>query len=383
MDTRDTLSKGEARLTDEQRVEFAKAMNIRLDPVGTSDKILIIVGFTVLGITGLLVILAWMNRAYKPIRAKNVPAITLIYLTSIIMFLGGLPTNGLVPAFGIWSHCKVWGLWIRVLPTYLFICFLTIRIAAMYTIFVLKKPFKGWPRLIPYIIAVTTILAFCITAQLVTPERTIEYVSTLEVCAWKPAFHYSLLALLGVACTVFSIYMLLIRNIRSSFNEFRESLIIYLVGISTYIELVVLHVTVKRFSLNKDIRVITTAFDIVNAANPIWVLLAVPLHKCLFHRDKYLKEWLQKLSSDGLTNEYAIQAMETHLTTASYMKMDSSGSKSTNPNHDTTRNVTALSEGRGGERERHLQSRYVYNTQVDAFSLDAVETRDGLKRIII
>ncbi|KAJ1959202.1 hypothetical protein GGI12_004459 [Dipsacomyces acuminosporus] len=115
-----------------------------------------------------------------------------------------------------------------------------------------------------------------------------------------------LLAFVGLACVVFSVYMVLIRKIKSSFNEFRESLIIYLVGITIYIDLVVLHVTVKKFPLNKNVRIVTTIFDIINAANPIWVFLAKPIYKCLFHHDEYLKEWLLKLCSDDLINEYAI-----------------------------------------------------------------------------
>ncbi|KAJ1957533.1 hypothetical protein GGI12_005003, partial [Dipsacomyces acuminosporus] len=83
-------------MTDEQRVEAASSMNLKLDPVGKGDQIMVIVGFSVLGLTTLLVVLAWLKRSYGPIKAKHLLPITYMNITSILWFCGNLVNSGLV-----------------------------------------------------------------------------------------------------------------------------------------------------------------------------------------------------------------------------------------------------------------------------------------------
>ncbi|KAJ1960185.1 hypothetical protein GGI12_003943 [Dipsacomyces acuminosporus] len=323
MHTANLLDKRAPRLTDEQRVQAAAKLGLKLDPVGTSDTISIAVIFSALGLVSILIIIAWLNRDYKPIKAKNLPNITLIYIVSVIGMSGVLPGNNIVPVVGIWSYCRFWSVWVRMSLTYTFIFLIIFRTHALYRVFIQKRPNKGIGYYWPAALYVVFQLSFNIAATAVSPERSVRYIPSLELCSYGRGFHIACIAFAGIFWLIHTIYIFLTRNITSSFNEFRESLIIYLVGIANLIEVLCLHLFVKHYPLYKNIRIISAVFDLLCVCTPVVVLLANPVYKCLFHKHEYYANWVQKVLDDGLQRQYEFEENQTFLTTPGFMSDDS------------------------------------------------------------
>ncbi|KAJ2505819.1 hypothetical protein GGI11_006866, partial [Coemansia sp. RSA 2049] len=79
-------------LEPDVRAEYLSTLlNVKVDPVTTADTIVIIIGAAVFGITALMIVFAWINIKYRPIRAKNMTWTTLMHISGILWFLGDIP----------------------------------------------------------------------------------------------------------------------------------------------------------------------------------------------------------------------------------------------------------------------------------------------------
>ncbi|KAI8325520.1 UPF0061-domain-containing protein [Martensiomyces pterosporus] len=195
------LFKREPHLSDEARVELAKTYGLHMDPVGRSDHAVIVAGFVAYSLTALLVLYAWLNRSYRPIRAKNLVLITLILLAGVLWYIGSFVTNGLVNVVGVWKICKLWSIWVRVAFTYMFMCFILFRALALHRIFIQNKPYKGWGYYMPMAIMLAVLLVFCTAAQLISGQKTVVYQEQLEVCMYSDNFRMSFIKLFSTDTT--------------------------------------------------------------------------------------------------------------------------------------------------------------------------------------
>ncbi|KAJ2851207.1 hypothetical protein GGI22_005291, partial [Coemansia erecta] len=94
--------------------------------------------------------------------------------------------------------------------------------------------------------------------------------------------------------------------IRSSFNESREMLGACAAVFAILIFTTAMHYASPAYPLAMRLRIATTALD--HAATNIvwWLVMAVPMYQCLFHRKPYLDAWVAKLRRDGLQREYQV-----------------------------------------------------------------------------
>ncbi|KAJ1960204.1 hypothetical protein GGI12_003932 [Dipsacomyces acuminosporus] len=337
MDAISLLSKREPRMTDEERLKAAADRNIYLDPIGTSDTINIIVSFSVYGITALLLVVAWIHRNYRPIRSKNLFNITMMLICGILWNVGSLLTNGLVPSVGVWSHCKFWTIWFRLMFHYWYFFLLIFRMHALHRIFILNKPCSGWVYYIPVMVMAVFTLVFNLTAQLLPAEKVIKYNPALELCNYADAFKQTCLYVTVAFTVIHAVYVILIRKIKSSFNEFREALVVYATGTFMILVIIVMHIIVPRYPLYRYVRIASATADTIFIISPMWLFLARPVYMCLFNHDEYLATWLQKLSDDGLSKRYKMQEGKEGASTTAYSNMedDSRRLKDTEYNHGT------------------------------------------------
>ncbi|KAJ1959729.1 hypothetical protein GGI12_004183 [Dipsacomyces acuminosporus] len=231
------------RMTDEQRIQAAAKLGLKVDPVGTSDMVSVIATLVILGLMAILVILAWINRGYKPIKAKNL----------------------------------------------------------------------------------------------------------------LNAFHIFLTTTCGVIIAIHTLYIYLTRNIRSSFNEFREGLIIYLVLMADLFVTVFLHIMVKAYPLHKRVRIVSVIVDLLCGCTPVVVLLAHPLYMCYFRHDEYLVKWVGKIREEGMAEVYKLQGITTSmsisahkntgkLTSKAAILEDGFGSEQTASSNTCVDRVTAIGD---------------------------------------
>ncbi|KAJ1829825.1 hypothetical protein LPJ70_007084, partial [Coemansia sp. RSA 2708] len=79
-------------------------------PVGSVDKATIAVGIAFFGLTFVLLVYAWCNRDYQPIRAKNLPQASVMFVSGVLWFVGDIAVNGHVNLAGGWAKCRLWAL---------------------------------------------------------------------------------------------------------------------------------------------------------------------------------------------------------------------------------------------------------------------------------
>ncbi|KAJ1959669.1 hypothetical protein GGI12_004218 [Dipsacomyces acuminosporus] len=283
---------------------------------------MIVVVFAILGITAIPVILAWIHKDYRPIRAKNLVNITLLLVAGVGWSVGGMVINSLVPIAGVWSNCKAWVLWVRVSFTCMFFFLLLFRTYTLHRIFILNRPCRSIGFYLPAILYTAFQLIFNIASQVISDDRTFKYLPNLEMCTVGRAYHYLCFFVVVVLWTIHTVYMVLIRNIRSSFNEFRESLFIFFGASAMVVELAVLHLGIKGFALHLYARIISAICDTLCIAVPVWILLSYPLYQCLFNHDQYLLEWVQKLKADGMGKLYDRQEGISGSSTSAYSRME-------------------------------------------------------------
>ncbi|KAJ1960333.1 hypothetical protein GGI12_003860, partial [Dipsacomyces acuminosporus] len=283
---------------------------------------MIIVAFSLHGLTAVLVLIAWLNRGYSPIRAKNLVPITFMLFAGILWCLGTVVSRGLIRNTGVWSQCKAWTIWVKLSFMYVFQSFLVFRTYALHRIFIQNKPCSGFGYYLPMAAMIIGILAFGIASQLVSDDRTVKYMAQAERCRPSLAFTYGSMAISWLIWICYTTLLIRIHNIRSSFNELRESVVIYLLGLINIIASVLLYTVAWRPDLHQHVRITSVGLDVLSTTGSIWVLLLYPVCMSLFNREEYLVNWKRKLIDDGVIMKYEMQHRQATGTTTA-----SSGSK--------------------------------------------------------
>ncbi|ORX67843.1 hypothetical protein DL89DRAFT_269027, partial [Linderina pennispora] len=302
-------------------VQAAQQLKSTVDPIGQLDRITIYVGASLHAATLLLLIYAFFNRKYAPIRAKNILLTGLVLFAGIMVFVGDIATNGHVELVGVWSKCKVWCLWFRVFFAYTFSAAIGIRTYALYRVFVQHQPYRGFGFYVPIIGMFALVLAFCLTTQFISDEKTVKYVPELEFCTYVWAFRGACLGLLWVIWLVVFYFVFMIRNITSSFNERIESIVCCILALTIILFTTLMHTLHPEYPLNQSYRVANTFIDFCMCNVVIVVILGYPCFQCIFNRERYLEDWTAKLRADGLKKEYKVST-NTRSNTYPYAAMD-------------------------------------------------------------
>ncbi|KAJ1959084.1 hypothetical protein GGI12_004527 [Dipsacomyces acuminosporus] len=299
-DNNKILHSRDVQLSTEVRLQLIETLfGIKADPVGKADTATITACCVVFSLTLPLIIYAWVNRKYYPIRAKRLTMTTMMYACGVLWFFGNIPVNGLVDITGPWTQCKVWTIWFRILFNYVYSSILFVRFYALDRVFNQNKPFRGRVVYICTGAVVASHLAFCVVGQLVSDKLTAGYSGFVQVCYITDAFRYASIGLQWVVWFGVAVLMFRLRNIQSSFNEFRESLVIFILAVILLLETTIVLSVHPKYPLVRSQRISKTLFDTVISNMIVWVILAQPVYKCVFHRDEYQTEWLQKLVKGG------------------------------------------------------------------------------------
>ncbi|KAJ2813555.1 hypothetical protein GGI24_006521, partial [Coemansia furcata] len=224
-------------------------------------------------------------------------------------FTGDIQANGHAPIKGTpMENCKAFGVWIRVL---LGVCGMSaligLRSYGLYRVFCRNQAYRGLGFYIPFIITSACMLTYGIVLQALPERLTIQYVELADLCYYNDKYKASLYALLWLTWVIIAALNWCIRNIKSSFNETREILIVCVIVFGVLTFMTVMSYTHARYPLSLAMRLLATSLDQFAATTVWWLMMAVPLFKCLTNRQKYLKEWIYKLREDGLQQAYHIE----------------------------------------------------------------------------
>ncbi|KAJ2284249.1 hypothetical protein GGH14_000254 [Coemansia sp. RSA 370] len=255
------------RLLDADRVQAAAERGIQLDPIGDLDTATIAAGSALFGVSFIMIVYSWCNHRYQPIRAKNLPQTTLLFVCGVLWFVGDIATNGHI-----------------------------------------SMQFRGWKLFAPYIGAALCVLLFCAAGQIVSPSVTIKYDPSLELCMYSYVYRTCGLALQWAMWALVFVFMWLVRNIQPSFNEVRESLVIAMLTLLSLVQNTVMESIHSPVAAHKMGRNASTWIDFLDANLTIWVILGFPVYQSISNRKTYLMHWRAKLADDGFRREYNISA---------------------------------------------------------------------------
>ncbi|KAJ2671897.1 hypothetical protein IWW42_003159 [Coemansia sp. RSA 1085] len=224
--------------------------------------------------------------------------------------------NGHVFIVGVWTNCKLWIIWFRVFFCFIFAAMTIVRFYALDRVFNQKKPFTTRSSLVAAAIVVLLNAAYCLVNQLLSGSLTVQYIKDAEVCDGSQWFRNAAIIFQWIIWTACGYLMFRLRNIQSSFNEFRESMAIFVIIILLLIESTVINVHFRRFPLQKARRIEKTVVDMAASTLVVWLFIGYPVIMSIFNRRKYEVEWIERLANDRNKGNYKLGPTSNHLSYA-------------------------------------------------------------------
>ncbi|KAI8325300.1 hypothetical protein GQ54DRAFT_254942, partial [Martensiomyces pterosporus] len=291
---------------EKMRVDMAAFFGIKLDPVGYADLAAVVIVCLVNAVGLSANAFVWFNRHYAPLKAKNIPLMTGIYMQGLCLFLGDLTLCGLVHIRGpFFGNCMLMLIWLRTLfGTYTLGGLMTIRSYTLYRVFCQNKPILGVHRFVPYIIFVAAILTIGTITSLMPKRMTMDYMAGIELCLINKDLINAILTGIWLMWGGFILMLWLLRNIRTSFNEFREVSVSLIVLIASTIFNHVLLQRIPNFPIYLAWRLSLMFIDQFTTNLIWWMIMGKTVYKCMFHYEEYLLQWKHTLLTDGLHSRY-------------------------------------------------------------------------------
>ncbi|KAJ2067998.1 hypothetical protein GGI08_001106 [Coemansia sp. S2] len=294
---------------EEERIKYFAEIGRYLDPRGAADATMIIVISVAYFVQFVAVIFMLWNRNYPPIKAKNPILMAFVFIASVLWFAGNLQVNGHVPLKGTaLEKCKAIGVWMHILMGVCAVSSLIgFRSFGLYQIFCRNRPYRGPALLISVIVTVTCMLVFGIITEALPDSQSVSYSDKSDYCGFAFGYRVSMFALIWVTWIIVAVLNWRIRHIKSSFNESREITVACIIVFGVLTFMTVLSVAQPRYLSYSALRISATTLNHFAAGTIWWLMMAVPLYKCLTDRQVYLKQWIYKLRQDGLQRAYHIE----------------------------------------------------------------------------
>ncbi|KAJ2078803.1 hypothetical protein H4R24_004227 [Coemansia sp. RSA 988] len=214
---------------------------------------------------------------------------------------------------------------------------LAIRSYKLYRVFCKNKPMHGRRRFIPYLLFFMLVFIVGMVSSLLPREFTVAYLEGVEFCIVNQDLVTTYCAILWCIWAVYMVMIWLLRNIRSSFNEFREMAISLLLLITCTVFNQVILYRFPRLPTSLGWRLALVTVDQITANYIWWLIMFKPIFNCIFRHDSYLVEWKKKLTTDGLRSQYGMSGadgdMSMNSSTLAYSQADTSKSIKVDPSY--------------------------------------------------
>ncbi|RKP07137.1 hypothetical protein THASP1DRAFT_31048 [Thamnocephalis sphaerospora] len=239
---------------------------------------------------------AYHHRNYPPIKVKHITVMGISLLGSFFWWIGMMQANGFVGFDGIWRVCVFW-IWVQYcFGVVLCLAVLVFRLFTMEHVFVKQRPMSERPMLIPLLLYLVPVMLIGVTATAV-PQYTSFYNLESRSCSFHMTFKIICFVFWGVVVGVFGYYTWALRNIRRSFNEFKELRVGFIVAFFITLLNLVLHLHsyyVQAWGLYAMVSANVFAYNIF-----FWTVLARPLYGHVFRREACMLEFIAALTRDN------------------------------------------------------------------------------------
>ncbi|KAJ3325565.1 hypothetical protein HDV06_003335 [Boothiomyces sp. JEL0866] len=261
-----------------------------------------------------IILLALYNQSYAPFKSKQLVVMCFAYLGNVCYILSLLQIYQIVDQSGVFGLCHLWFLWSQIV----FGCCLTAivlayRMRRLYYLICATKRAEGFQFWLPIVLVyiptpILVILADIFPNTYVTPTPMVFEGSKdgIPGCVVFPESMWYLYALYTVVLIqIIYLWVLTfsVSRIRTSFNEFRENLVINI--ICTVLLFTSLGMVMLGFSYTIWGKLILLFMGIVySSASSIGPLIS-PAIGFIFHRKEYLAKWKKGLKDESLPTDLA------------------------------------------------------------------------------
>ncbi|KAJ2516200.1 hypothetical protein H4217_004734 [Coemansia sp. RSA 1939] len=263
-------------------------------------------GIGLMAINTLLFAYAVWKHKYPPIKAKNIPLIAVLYVSMLIWFIGTIGTNFNLPGlFDFKNSCIVFASWFRVLlGVFLFIHIHIFRLYTYLRIFEQLKRMTVRVYAIGALIYLVVALGYGIPITILRNSLTVRFVPSLGICVYGMAFIEISFSIIWAGWLAILVVTVLARNINTSFNEYKEMVLIITLSSITLLYETIVHNIVQEYILYRWLRTLSTFMEYLTNQTSLFILLGVPVYNCIFNHEAYKKRFFEKMRADGMVARY-------------------------------------------------------------------------------
>ncbi|KAI7829893.1 hypothetical protein BX661DRAFT_180689 [Kickxella alabastrina] len=271
------------------------------------EIILLCVNSSVMFISFLVLIYINFNRAYIPLKCKNIRLINVLYVSIFCWYVGDiytyLPT--LVPISQ--PICLATSAWLRIsVGAYTLIGCHLFRIYQYHSIFQWHRRAKGWYLWVPIALCAFAPITYGLLASILPESQSISFDLDPAMCsAAKPIYFAAFGFLLTlILCWIYA--TLLMKYVNVCFSEYRELLVVTISCILVLILQVVLRWVPGFDGTGIGYSIVTSVTDLFIGQVSFYSIIWRPTYHCLVDRDEYLIYFLRTLERQNRMAEYEL-----------------------------------------------------------------------------
>ncbi|KAJ2689037.1 hypothetical protein IWW39_001758 [Coemansia spiralis] len=265
------------------------------------------VNTAIMFISFLVVVYINVNRAYIPLKCKNIPLINVLYATMFLWFIGDIYTYqpSLVQASR--PICIATMSWLRMsLGIFSVISCHLLRIYQYQCVFQWRIRATGKHLWIPIALWTVLPLTYGILASVLPEDKGNSYVTDPPMCiAEKPV--YFVAVAFTVILMLFWVYAtVLMRRVNVCFNEYRELLVVIISTIFVVLMQVVLRWIPAIGETGFAYNTLASMSDVLIGQISLFLLIYKPTYHCVANKEDYLKYFLRTLKRENRQTEYEL-----------------------------------------------------------------------------
>ncbi|KAJ2360288.1 hypothetical protein H4S01_005797 [Coemansia sp. RSA 2610] len=262
-----------------------------------------------MGISTAIVALVLVNRDYIPLRSKNIPLVLILYVSTVLWFIGDVFTY--YPALvGKLSRpvCILAMSWLRIsLGVFAVVSCHVFRIYQYVCIFEWRVRAQGWRLYAPLgLLAMAPVAYGGLASGLPASKGGNAYMESPSMCVSHKPLYFAALGMLLVLLLCWLCAILAMRRIYVCFSEFREMLAMFACTVVIVVLQAVLRWVPGIGDQSVGYNAMVAITDMLVGNTSLAILLLPALWHCYRDRDAYLRFFLHKLKRENRQTEYEL-----------------------------------------------------------------------------
>ncbi|KAJ1995909.1 hypothetical protein GGI25_000216 [Coemansia spiralis] len=247
----------------------------------------------------------YWKRNYLPLKACNMPNMTLTYVAMLMSFVGSANIASFSSTSKNWSVCAVTLGWLGMsLGIFAFIALFQMRVYTYLNVFVWMRRAMGIYFIVPVLYMVLLSVIYAVVAFVLPPNIGFEYVTSTNTCLTHDPLYFVGMAFILIQSIILCVLLVKTRKMNSCFNEHRVSLINFCVCIVAGIILLALgrvDFGDNQLALSGILKIL---FVVIPQQVYFYVTLAPTVYHMVMHGEEYQNQFVTAIREKGLSQVY-------------------------------------------------------------------------------